>query len=77
LHPQCGWHIEPGDVTGPIRLLETLDRRRDLIVEAGTRARKAFEQNYDRLIGVARIARVLGLEQPQLDRTQIVAAGYS
>ena len=61
---ECGWHVEPGDSASLITLLEMLSVRRELIEEAGARARKAFERNYDRSIGVARINKVLGLSPP-------------
>jgi len=60
----CGWHIEPGDALGLISLLETLDLHRDLIASAGARARRVFEENYDRSIGIANICKVLGIEVP-------------
>jgi len=52
---RCGWRIEPGDASGIVRLLEQLERDRDLVREAGGRARRAFEKYYDRPIGVGRI----------------------
>jgi len=60
---QCGWHIEPGDGAGLRDLLQTLNSHRPLIYHAGARARRAFEQNYDRRIGVARICNVLAQSQ--------------
>ena len=62
----CGWQIEPGDVSGLTNLLETLDRRRDLIAEAGARARRAFEEHFDRPIAVARICKVLGIQTAEV-----------
>jgi len=59
---RCGWQIDPGDVPALMGLLERLSEDRALIRETGARGRKAFEQNYDRPIGVARIAAILGLE---------------
>jgi colanic acid biosynthesis glycosyl transferase WcaI len=59
---RCGWQVDPGDVTALIELLERLSEDRDLIRETGARSRQAFEQNYDRPIGVARIAAILGLK---------------
>ncbi len=58
---QCGWQVEPGDAAGLADLLEKLSSQRDLILEAGVRARQAFEQNYDRRIGTANIVTILGL----------------
>jgi glycosyltransferase involved in cell wall biosynthesis len=57
----CGWHIEPGDVTGLVELLDTLACRPDLVHQAGSLARQAFEQHYDRPIAVARLCAILGL----------------
>jgi len=51
----CGWRIQPGDVDGAIRLLHHLNLNRHLLCEAGGRGRMAFEQHFDRPIGVARI----------------------
>jgi colanic acid biosynthesis glycosyl transferase WcaI len=55
----CGWRIEPGDADGTIRLLHRLDVNRGLIAEAGVRGRKAFEERFDRLLGVNRILAVV------------------
>ena len=56
----CGWQIDPGDATGLVALLHHLDENRGLIHAAGDRARQALLEHYDRPIGVARIAAVLG-----------------
>lgn len=55
----CGWRIQPGDVDGAIRLLHHLNVNRHLIAEAGRRGRVAFEQHFDRPIGVARIMAIV------------------
>ncbi len=66
----CGWRIEPGDVAGMIRLLERLERNRGLVRETGARARRAFEEFYDRPIGVARILSIIGvLDTPKTSAT--------
>lgn len=57
----CGWRIEPGNPDGMVRLLRRLEQDRGLLREAGARARSAFEQYYDRPIGVGRILSILGL----------------
>ena len=57
----CGWRIEPGDVSGMVKLLEWLEQDRGLVRVAGARAREAFERCYDRSIGVSRILSILGL----------------
>jgi glycosyltransferase involved in cell wall biosynthesis len=63
---ECGWRIEPGDVEGMVRLLKRLERDRFLVLEAGARARRAFEEYYARPIGVARILSILGLSKTSL-----------
>jgi hypothetical protein len=47
-----------------VELLETLASRLDVIQQAGAFARQAFEQHYDRPIGVARFGAILGLTAP-------------
>lgn len=56
----CGWRIEPGNPDAMVRLLHRLEQDRGLVQEAGARARTAFEQYYDRPIGVGRILSILG-----------------
>ena len=58
---RCGWRVEPGDVARMVRLLETLERDRSIVYEAGARARHAFEAYYDRHIGASRVLSILGL----------------
>jgi glycosyltransferase involved in cell wall biosynthesis len=60
---QCGWKISLGDVDGLEQLLLLLKDNRHLIAEAGVRARLAFEQNFDRSIGVERILRIIGAKR--------------
>jgi colanic acid biosynthesis glycosyl transferase WcaI len=59
----CGWRVEPGDTAGLVRLLERLERDRNLLREAGGRARRAFEKYYDKAIGVERILSILGISE--------------
>ena len=59
---QCGWQVNPGDADALVDLLQKLNSQRELIFEAGARARQAFEEHYDRPNGTARIARILGLD---------------
>jgi glycosyltransferase involved in cell wall biosynthesis len=61
----CGWRIEPGDVEGVIRLLQHLNLNRQLLIEAGGRGRLAFDQHFDRSIGVARILAIVLAPTPQ------------
>jgi colanic acid biosynthesis glycosyl transferase WcaI len=60
----CGWHIPLGDVDGLEGLLRQLNQDRHLIAEAGERARTAFDQNFNRAIGVERILRIIGASCP-------------
>jgi glycosyltransferase involved in cell wall biosynthesis len=53
---QCGWWIEPGDADTLIGLLKRIADDRQSIHRAGRRAREAFEQYFDRSIGVARVS---------------------
>ncbi len=55
----CGWHIPPGDINGLEQLLLDLNQNRNLIAEAGVRARDKFVQSFDRPIGVARILQLI------------------
>ena len=59
----CGWRIECGDTDGLVRLLEHLAKYPDEIKDKGQRAHEAFVEHYDMRSGVARICRVLGIEQ--------------
>jgi glycosyltransferase involved in cell wall biosynthesis len=70
----CGWRVSPGDVLGLVRLLQSLERDRSAVIEAGARARRAFEAYYDRPIGTKRILSILGLiDAPQVHSTSVVA----
>jgi glycosyltransferase involved in cell wall biosynthesis len=66
---QCGWRVEPGDVSALVNLLERLAGDRESIFTAGARSRTAFDEHYDRPIGAARVAMILGL-QPTTDATE-------
>jgi len=59
----CGWRVEPGDVAGLVQLLRHLEQNRHLLRDAGLRARNAFEKQYDKPIGVARVLSILGLSE--------------
>lgn len=75
---ECGWQVDPGDSSAMIRLLERLERDRDLLETAGANARSAFEQHYDKPIGTRRILSILGLtETPTLSALPIVTAASS
>jgi len=75
---ECGWQINPGDAPAMIRLLEQLDRDRDLLRTAGANARSAFERHYDKRIGTSRILSILGLSAtPRVPATHVVTAGVS
>ncbi len=60
---RCGWQVDPGDVGGLVSLLDRLASQREELQASGTRARIAFEEHYDRPVGVARICEVLGRRQ--------------
>jgi len=63
---QCGWRMEPGEVSALVALLEQLASDRESISTAGANSRTAFDEHYDRPIGAARVAMILGL-QPTTD----------
>jgi glycosyltransferase involved in cell wall biosynthesis len=69
---RCGWRIEPGDVEGLIGLVLGLADNRSPIVEAGMRARKAFEREYDLKIGVSRVISILGFRPMRLQKMRSV-----
>jgi hypothetical protein len=55
----CGWHILPGDTDSLGSLMRHLNSNRHLVSEAGQRGRTAFEQNFEKSIGVERILRIV------------------
>ncbi len=59
----CGWHIEADDSEYLIALLNRLAGHPEEIHSAGERARQAFLENFDRRLGVRRIASVLGAQE--------------
>jgi glycosyltransferase involved in cell wall biosynthesis len=65
-HHSCGWRIDPSDVNGLVRLLEHLEVNRELVYNAGSNGRQAFEQHYDVRIGVRRIINILGVKLPHV-----------
>jgi colanic acid biosynthesis glycosyl transferase WcaI len=71
---ECGWRVEPGDVAGIVRVLQTLEQNRSLVYEAGARARCAFEKYYDRPIGANRILSILGLVEVPRSNTHACVA---
>jgi glycosyltransferase involved in cell wall biosynthesis len=60
----CGWHFECGDEAGVMALLLRLLDHPEEIHAKGQNGREAFQQNYDKPAGVARVIRALGLEAP-------------
>jgi colanic acid biosynthesis glycosyl transferase WcaI len=77
-HHDCGWQVDPGDATAMIRLLERLERNRDLLRVAGANARSAFEKHYDKPFGTTRILSILGLaETPGSPTLPIMTATLS
>ena len=73
---RCGWQIDPGDVGGLVSLLEWLESQREELKGSGMRARAAFEEHYDRPVGVARICEVIGLTRREI-RTSNVTMGHA
>ena len=57
---KCGWHFENGDVEGVTQLLGLLAENRQLVNEAGQRARQALLTFYDLPQSVDRIGDILG-----------------
>lgn len=55
----CGWQVDCGDVTGLVALLEMLDSNRELVKAAGHRAYLAYQRNYRKELGTARIAAIV------------------
>jgi len=62
----CGWHVSNGDVAGLVQLLAHLAANPAEVQEAGQRARQAFLEHYDRPVGVARICRLLGASEAEM-----------
>jgi hypothetical protein len=60
----CGWQISPGATQKLIELLESLASNREEVRSRGDWGREAFEQHYDRIHGVSRIAEILAWPQP-------------
>ncbi len=56
----CGWHFACGDVEGVSRMLQHLAEHRDLVLEAGARARQALLSFYDLPQSVDRLGDILG-----------------
>jgi glycosyltransferase involved in cell wall biosynthesis len=56
---QCGWYVEPGDVSSLVSLLRRLAAQPDLVQAAGERAHQAFLEQYDRSAGVSKVIGVL------------------
>lgn len=59
----CGWHVEAGDPANLVSLLGWLAHSPDEIRDSGERARRAFVDNFDRRMGVAKIASILGAQK--------------
>jgi putative colanic acid biosynthesis glycosyltransferase WcaI len=74
---QCGWQIECSDVGSLVDLLRFLAGCPEAIQEAGRRARKAFLENYDLPIGVARINAALGLPPTTGHEQPLTCTPYS
>jgi colanic acid biosynthesis glycosyl transferase WcaI len=55
----CGWQIDNNDVPALVQLLKMLVENPTQVQDAGLRARKAFEGNFDLPLGVGRICTVI------------------
>ncbi len=60
----CGWQFECGDEAGASALLMRLLEHPEEICSKGRNGREAFQENYDKPAGVARVIHALGLETP-------------
>ena len=60
----CGWRVNCGDSQGAIRTLEYLAANREVVREAGLRAREALIRFHDLPQSVDRIADILGAARP-------------
>lgn len=65
----CGWHFETGDVAGVTQLLRHLAANRQLVTEAGMKARNALVRFYDLPQSVDRIGDILGAAPRSGQRT--------
>ncbi len=73
---ECGWQIDNGDAAGIVELLKLLANEPFLVEAGGRRARTAFEENYDRPLGVARICSHLGIStEPTCSKALSMTAG--
>jgi putative colanic acid biosynthesis glycosyltransferase WcaI len=68
----CGWQVDCGDADSVVNLLLNFAEFPDVLRHAGERGHKAFLHEYDRHIGTARIAAILGVALPA--RARAVAA---
>jgi glycosyltransferase involved in cell wall biosynthesis len=84
---KCGWHVSIGEADAVVQLLRHLADHPEEVIEAGSNARTALEQNFDRPLGTARIIHQLvgdvpgvlpsSLSSSYADRTaQKTSAGY-
>jgi colanic acid biosynthesis glycosyl transferase WcaI len=73
---RCGFQVDPGDARGLVSLLERLASRRDELRAVGRRARRAFEEHYDRPASVARIWQVLGVTTNERAADKFTMAGH-
>ena len=60
----CGWQIDCGDIESLTRLLLHLANHPQEVARASRNARQALLDHYDRPLGVARIATILGASRP-------------
>lgn len=60
----CGWQFECGDEAAVSALFTRLLDHREELCSKGRNGREAFQENYDKPAGVARIIRALGVATP-------------
>jgi colanic acid biosynthesis glycosyl transferase WcaI len=72
----CGWHVNPGDVEGLAETLRTLVAQPERVREAGSRARAAFLEHYDRDGSVKRLCRSIAALRPQSERGDLARAAH-
>ena len=73
---KCGWRVNPGNVEGLAETLRTLVAQPERVREAGSRARAAFLEHYDRDGSVKRLCRSIAALRPQRERGDLARAAH-
>ena len=58
----CGWHVPCGDIATLTQLLQRLSVTPEEVAAAGRSARRALLEHFDRPLGVARVAEIIGAD---------------